>query len=161
MRLALRPATDDDRAFCEALTRSNLSVYLSARCMRWDAGLYEASWREFENLVIVADDRIAGVLRLRADGNVLEIRDLQVEPGAQGMGIGSWAIGQAKSMAAARGLEVVRLRVFEENPAKALYARLGFENEASVDGKLHMAFAVPSCPPRVDPSAATTGEQRT
>jgi ribosomal protein S18 acetylase RimI-like enzyme len=161
MKRALRPATEVERAFCEALTRSNLSVYLSARCMPWNPGLYEASWREFENLMLVADDRIAGVLRLRADGNVLEIRDLQVEPGAQGQGIGSWAIGQAKLLAAERGFDAVRLRVFEENPAGALYARLGFEREASVDGKVQMACAVRSCLRRVDPSAATTGEQRT
>ncbi len=162
MRLALRPATEDECAFCEALTRSNLSVYLAARGTPWDADVYRASWWEFENLMVLADGRIAGVLRLLADGGALEIRDLQVSPALQGQGIGAWAIGQAKSLATERGFDVVRLRVFEENPARALYGRLGFESEASVDGKVQMAYAVASGPSGdLLPSVAATGKQRT
>src|ERR671912_734366 len=130
MRLALRPAAEEELAFCEALTRGNLSVYLAARGTFWDPGLYRANWGEFENLVILADGRLAGVLRLRAAGDALEIRDLQIVPACQGQGIGSWAIEKAKSLAADRGFGMVRLRVFEENPAKALYARLGFRGDA-------------------------------
>lgn len=154
MRLALRPAAEDQLAFCEALTRSNLSAYLVARGMAWDAGLYRASWREFENLMVLADDRVAGVLRLRADGGALEIRDLQVEPASQGQGIATWAIQQVKSLAAERGFELIRLRVFEENPAKVLYARLGFVREAVVGRKVHMALALPPGDPGAVPPAA-------
>lgn len=160
MRLALRPATEDERAFCGALTRSNLSVYLAARGTSWDPGLYRASWREFENLAILADDRVAGVLRLRADGGTLEIRDLQVVPASQGQGIGTWAIQQAKSLAADRGSDLVRLRVFEENPARALYARLGFGSEVVVAGKVQMAFTMPPGTPGVDPSGGVTWKER-
>ena len=147
MRLDLRPAAEDQLELCEALTRSNLSAYLAARGTPWDSGLYLASWREFENLMILADGRVAGVLRLLAAGDALEIRDLQVVPACQGQGIGSWAIGQARSRAADRGFGMVRLRVFEENPARVLYARLGFESDAIVDGKVHMSLAVPGVVP--------------
>jgi ribosomal protein S18 acetylase RimI-like enzyme len=126
MKLALRPATEAELGFCEALTRSNLSGYLATRGTHWDPGRYRASWRAFENLLILADDRAAGLLRLLGDGRALEIRDLQVVPACQGQGIGSWAIQQVKSQAARSGVECIRLRVFEENPARALYARLGF-----------------------------------
>ena len=143
MRLALRPAAVDQLAFCEALTRDNLSVYLAARGMPWDPGLYFASWREFENLVILVDDCVAGALRSRADEGALEIRDLQMVPAYQGRGIGGWAIQQPKSLAAERGVGQVRLRVFEENPARALYARLGFKSGAILDGKVQMSFALP------------------
>src|SRR5688500_10633605 len=121
MRLALRPAAEDELASCEALTRGNLSGYLAARGMPWDSGLCCASWGEFENLVILADDGVAGVLRLRAAGDAREIRDLQVVPACQGQGIGRCAIGQARSLAVDCGFGVVRLRVFEENPARVLY----------------------------------------
>ena|SRR5688572_14867959 len=143
MKLDLRPAAEEQLGFCEALTRGNLSAYLAARGTPWDSGLYLASWNELENLVILADDRVAGVLRLWAAGDALEIRDLQVDPACQGQGIGAWAIQQAKSLAADRGFGLVRLRVFEENPARSLYARLGFESEAIVGGKVHMSFALP------------------
>lgn len=147
MRLALRPAAEVELAFCEALTRGNLSGYLAARGAVWDSRLYLASWREFENLVILADDGVAGVLRLRAAGDALEIRDLQVVPACQGQGIGSWAIGQARSLAAERGFGMVRLRVFEENPAKVLYARLGFRSDASFEGKVQMSLTLPGVVP--------------
>ena len=160
MTLALRPATKDQRAFCEALTRSHLAAYRAARDMSWDAGLYRASWQEFENLMILADERVAGVLRLRAAGAALEIRDLQVVPELQGQRIGTWAIQQAKALAAGRGFDMVRLRVFAENPARSLYARLGFVSEAIVAGKVHMAFDVRPGTPGVVAPAAMTWEQR-
>lgn len=156
MKLALRPATEDEPGFCEALTRGNMSVYLAARGARWDHARYRASWHGFENLVIVGDDRVIGVLRLLADGRALEIRDLQVVPACQGQGIGSWAIQQAKSLAARRRFDLIRLRVFEENPARALYARLGFVGEAAAFGKLRLAFALPRDEARVRPVAGTT-----
>jgi GNAT superfamily N-acetyltransferase len=143
MRLALRPATEGEREFCEALARRNLSPYLAARDTPWDSGLYLASWSEFENLMILANDQVAGVLRLNADGAALEIRDLQVVPAYQNHGIGSWAIQQARLLAAARGFGLVRLRVFEENPAKALYSQLGFVSETIVGGKVQMSLALP------------------
>ena len=152
MRLALRPAAGDQLEFCEVITRGNLSAYLATRGTPWDPGFYRASWKEFENLVILADDRIAGVLRLRVDDGALEIRDLQVDPACQGRGIGSWAIGQAKSLAADRGLGMIRLRVFVENPARALYAQLGFESEAIAAGKVHMSFILPPRTPGVIPT---------
>lgn len=156
MELALRPATDDQRAFCEALTRGNLSTYLASRGTRWQPGRYRASWDRFENLVIVADDRPAGLLRLCADGPALEIRDLQVVPACQGRGIGGWAVQEVKSLAAQRGFALIRLRVFEENPARALYARLGFLEEAVARGKVHMALALADQDACLVPDAATT-----
>ena len=77
-----------------------------------------------------------------------------------GRGSATWAIQQAKSLAADRGFDLVRLRVFEENPARALYARLGFGSEAIVAGKVHMAFPMPPGTPGVDPSAWMTWKQR-
>ena len=160
MKLALRPANEDERPYCEALTRSNLSAYLAARAMPWNAGRYGASWNAFENLVIVADGRTVGVLRLRAECGALEIRELQVDPASQRQGIGTWAIGQAKTLAAIRGFEWVRLRVFEENPARALYARLGFGSESIAAGKVQMGFAVLPGAAVDASSAAKTGAQR-
>lgn len=79
-------------------------------------------------------------------------------PACQGQGIGNWAIQQVKSQGARRGFECIRLRVFVENPARALYARLGFVSEGVVAGKLQMAFAVPPGSPGLGPSDET--EQR-
>ena len=140
MKLSLRPADDRERAFCEALNRRNMGHYLAARGTAWDSSRFLATWAQFENLMILAGTQVVGVLRLVPEQDALVLRDLQVVPEHQGRGIGSWAVAQAQSMATSRGFRRLQLRVYAENPAKALYARLGFKAVAVVDGTIHLAW---------------------
>lgn len=142
MNLTLRPADDGDFEFCESLSRRNMCKYLAARGIAWDPVRFRASWAEFENLIIVAEAGAAGLLRLLPEHDALGLRDLQVLPGLRGQGIGAWAVGQAQFIAASRGYRRVQLRVYEENPARALYARLGFEPGRVLGGAVHMTCAV-------------------
>lgn len=145
MGLSLRPALEADVAFCESLSRSNMSSYRSARGVAWDPHRFVSSWEQFENFVILADGRAVGLLRLLAVDGALEIRDLQLLPAHQRHGVGSWAVAQTVSEASRRGIGALRLRVFEENPAMRLYARLGFRTDAiDGDGKVHMSYALPT-----------------
>ena len=146
MQLSLRTADDQERAFCEALNRRNMSGYLATRGVAWDSSRFLASWAQFENLMILAESQVVGLLRLMSEQDALGIRDLQVVPEHQGRGVGSWAVAQAWSMAASRGFRHLRLRVYEENPAKALYARLGFKVVAIVKGTIHMTSDLPPAP---------------
>lgn len=143
-RLSLKPATEADLEFCESLARSNMSAYLSARGISWDPARYLASWAAFENLVICLDERRVGLLRLLLLDGALEIRDLQVLASHAGQSIGTWAVNQAVAQAVARGVGLLRLRVYEENPARHLYARAGFTVETTDKGIVHMAYALPS-----------------
>lgn len=54
------------------------------------------------------------------------IRDLQIEADFQNRGIGGECVNFANGLAEKGGLNVLGLRVFEENPACELYERLGF-----------------------------------
>ncbi|HUH89927.1 MAG TPA: GNAT family N-acetyltransferase [Lysobacter sp.] len=139
MDVSLRPATQEEFAFCESLSRRNMGGYLAARKILWDPDRFLASWAAFENLMIVADSRVVGLLRLAPEQDALGLRDLQIIPEYQGRGIGNWAVRQAQSIAASRGFRRLRLRVYTENPAGALYARAGFKVESVVDGTIHMA----------------------
>ena len=152
MKLTLRPADDGDFEFCESLNRRSMGKYLAARGIAWDPVRFRASWAEFENLIIVADSKAVGLLRLLPENDALGLRDLQVLPGLRGQGIGTWAVRQVQSMAARRGYRRVQLRVYQENPARALYARLGFEGGRVLGGTVHMA-----CPvvPRQDRAQST------
>ena len=143
MRLSLQLATDSDREFCESLNRENMSAYLAARNSIWDSNRYVQSWVEFENWLILESGVVVGLLRLFPALSALEVRDLQVLPARQGHGIGAWAIQQAKCQAVARGLFTLRLRVYEDNPAKSLYLRQGFTVEAVRDGVVHMVCTSP------------------
>ena len=143
MKRQLRPAQEADFAFCESLSRSNMASYHSARGIAWDPDRFLASWTQFETFVICADDVRAGLLALSVVHGALEIRDLQVAPTHRNHGIGTWAIAQAKSEAASRALEALRLRVYADNPARHLYARLGFKVDSTDDGVLHMTYQLP------------------
>ena len=143
MRLSLRPALKQDFAFCESLNRGNMSDYLDARGISWDPDRFLASWTEFENLVIQLDAQDVGLLRLATEQSGLGLRDLQILPKHQNHGIGSWAVCQAQSIAAERGFQRLQLRVYEENPAKRMYSRLGFKTELTTDGTAHMVYELP------------------
>ena len=144
MTPTLRPATDADRAFCEARSRGNMAHYRDARGIVWDPARFVASWAEFENHIIVVDGVNVGTLRLLAVDDALEIRDLQLLPSHQGQGIGSWALETARTMAMARGFGALRLRVFPENPAHRLYSRFGFEAVVTENGVVHMQLLLPT-----------------
>lgn len=142
LALALRAATDSERGFCEALGRANMAPYLAARGIAWEPARFRASWEAFENLVIEADGHIAGLLRLTPEADALGLRDLQILPALQRRGIGTWAVRQAARLAAARGYRHLRLRVYEENPAQALYLRLGFRLDCIEAGTTHLVLTL-------------------
>ncbi|WP_290886388.1 GNAT family N-acetyltransferase [Arenimonas sp.] len=143
MNLSLRPAEASELAASEALSRGNMASYRASRGVSWDTERFRLSWKEFENLAIDDGEHCCGYIRLLPEGDALAIRDIQIAPGFQGKGIGSWAIEQVKQMAAARGYRVVQLRVYPENPAMGLYARLGFVPDHAEESVLHMRCHLP------------------
>lgn len=138
-----RAADGRDFAFCEQLSRSNMAPYRAARGIAWNPQRFRASWAKFENLIVLAGDEAVGLLRLLPEGEALGLRDLQVVPARQGQGIGGWAVRQAQGLAVQRGHPRLQLRVYADNPARRLYARLGFTVEVESDGTLHMAWSPP------------------
>ena len=143
MELSLRSAEETDLGFCESLNRGNMSHYLADRAIAWDPDRFLRSWADFENLIIQLDGQDIGLLRLTPEQQGLGLRDLQVLPAHQNRGIGSWAVRQAKSIAASRGFQRLQLRVYEDNPAKRLYTRMGFQTEREVAGTVHMMYELP------------------
>jgi ribosomal protein S18 acetylase RimI-like enzyme len=139
MQVSLRPAVDSDIAFCEVLSRGNMAHYHAARGIEWNTELFVSTWNELENHLILADGKVAGLLRLLTVDDTLDIRDLQVLPAWQNQGVGSWAVAWTRAEAARRGLSRVGLRVFADNPALKTYERIGFKAEAVDDhGKVRM-----------------------
>lgn len=53
-------------------------------------------------------------------------------------------------MARAHGIGALRLRVYEENPARHLSTRLGFKVESIDSGTVHMSYAVLPDQPAAD-----------
>lgn len=143
MGLSLRPASEDELAASESLSRLNMVGYRASRGVSWDTERFRLSWDEFENLAIVHGSERCGFIRLMPEGGALAIRDIQIAPAFQRRGIGAWAIAQVMHMAALRGYPAVQLRVYPENPAMALYCKLGFSADRVEDAVVHMRCPVP------------------
>ena len=103
-----------------------MASYYKQYDIKWNDDLFDQSWTEFDNFQIFRGNIKVGVLRLWRELSDLYIRDLQISQTFQNQGIGTNAVEYARTLAESEGLKFVKLRVFESNPAKELYERLGF-----------------------------------
>jgi ribosomal protein S18 acetylase RimI-like enzyme len=119
-----------------------MSSYRASRGISWDSERLRLG--EFENRAIIQDSQCLGFIRLLAEAGALAIRDIQIVQEFEGKGVGTWAIEQIKLLASERGYASVTLRVNPENPAMALYIRLGFGVERIGDAVVHMHCYIPT-----------------
>ncbi len=122
-----RPATDHDLDFARDLTRTNMLRYYIQHDLLWLDEAFDVAWAGRDNRVIVHFDRRLGFVSLSRDARALYIRELQVGQAYRGQGAGSWAIDQVLALACREGRGALRLTVFENNPARALYERKGLK----------------------------------
>ena len=123
--LALRLATAQDLPFARTLTRRGMLTYYLRHDLLWLDEAFDVAWAGRENWLICRDAAVLGFISLSRDANALYIRELHVLEAFQGQGAGSWAIDQVLAMTSKERRPALRLTVFENNPAKALYERKG------------------------------------
>ncbi|OOF30157.1 GNAT family N-acetyltransferase [Salinivibrio proteolyticus] len=141
MDVAIGPTTDAN--YSQKLIQENMAPYYEARKIAWNPQMFMESWRVFDNYEIRHERKRCGVIRLKADGETLFIRDLQIEPSKQRQGIGREAINWAIAYAQTSGYAHLALRVFAENPAVSLYQALGFvETGRSRDAVLTLSLSL-------------------
>ena len=125
MGFELRPATSRDLDFARELTCKTMLRYYIQHDLLWQDEAFDVAWAGRENWLIVRDDRRLGYVSLSRDARALYIRELHVLEAFRGQGAGSWAIDQVLAMACKERRPALRLTVFENNPAIALYERKG------------------------------------
>ncbi|KAA0967823.1 N-acetyltransferase [Pseudomonas sp. ANT_H12B] len=125
MEFELRPATLRDLDFARDLTCKTMLRYYIQHNLLWQDEAFDVAWAGRENWLIVRDEMLLGYVSLSRDARALYIRELHVLETFQGQGAGSWAIDQVFAMACKERRPALRLTVFENNPAKALYERKG------------------------------------
>ena len=136
----LRPKHTEDEAFLAALF---------CACRETEFGLlpeiqresllrlqYEAQSRGYakqfphsEDFIIEFDGKAAGRLLLNRGANELRVVDIAVVPELRGQGIASAVLRSLNSEAREAGVPLT-LSVWRDNPALALYRRLGFRVQA-------------------------------
>jgi len=122
----LRLARPDEYEFALSLTRSNMIGYYRKHGLSWRNDLFRASWDASENHLVEWAGMPVGVLRLDVEDEALHVRDIHIVSTHRNLGAGTFMLLQAREIARQRGLGLMRLRVFVDNPAAALYRRLGF-----------------------------------
>lgn len=127
MAFELRPATHRDLAFARELTRKNMLRYYIQHDLLWQDEGFDVGWAGRENWLIVRNETLLGFVSLSRDAKALYIRELHVIEAFRGQGAGSWTIDQVFAMACKERCPALRLTVFENNPAQALYARKGLK----------------------------------
>lgn len=125
MGFELRPARSRDLDFARELTCKTMLRYYIQHDLLWQDEAFDVAWAGRENWLIVRGDRRLGYVSLSRDARALYIRELHVLEAFRGQGAGSWAIDQVLAMARKERRPALRLTVFENNPAIALYERKG------------------------------------
>lgn len=134
--LALRAVGHGDFAFLASLHETLRRAALEAT-VGWDATReaqrLKAMIRPGLDQVVLLDGRPVGIVAMTAEPHRLWLRRIQLLPSDQGRGIGTALLRFALAEGRRLGLPVF-LRVRRDNPAQALYARLGFRITGEAPG---------------------------
>lgn len=127
MEFEWRPATERDLVFARDLTRRNMLRYYIQHDLLWLDEAFDVAWTGRDSRLIMRGNDLVGYVSLSRDLRALYIRELQIAEAFRRQGAGSWAIDQLLLMAQDERRPALRLTVFENNPARALYERKGLQ----------------------------------
>lgn len=143
MAFTLKAASDQHLAFARSLTHQAMGHYYRQYDLTWSDKGFDTAWAGRENWLICRDAAVLGFTSLSRDANALYIRELHVSEAARGQGIGSWTIDQVFALACQERRPALRLTVFTDNPAQALYLRMGLQIVGQDDCFLRMQRPCP------------------
>jgi len=106
---ALRESLERLGLFSQERSRERLRSNFRPECMRH----------------IVCDGERVGLLTVFPEGDALKLQHLYLAPGAQGKGIGAWALEQVKVQAREQRRDV-KLEALPQSDANRFYLRHGF-----------------------------------
>ena len=127
--ISFEPATEEDKAYFQALGRACYEDVVTRQFGQWDEVLqrqnFEVKWPEHNFRKIMVDDVLVGGVWTDDFADYVQLREIQIHPDFQGQGIGA-AIVQMEIDQTRKMDKRLRLRVLFENKAINLYRRLGF-----------------------------------
>ncbi|AXL50771.1 acetyltransferase [Paraburkholderia caffeinilytica] len=140
--LTLRPALDADERFLFELRKATMTEHLARAGEPADDAEHRARlhYRYDAARVICVDGAPAGLLKAYRTETEWFVSQVQIAPEHQGCGIGERVLQTVLQAAQAEALPVA-LKVLKDNPARRLYARLGFEIVDEDEIQFHMRRA--------------------
>ena len=138
MKVEYRKA--ESKKFSSLLIQENMKAYYAAKDIIWDPEFFDRHWKIFKNLEVYYNSECVGILRFSFNDQNCYIRDLQIKSSYQGKGVGSHCLHYAIELGKTRGDRFIKLKVFSDNPAIALYQRHGFQKIAELGFLTEMAL---------------------
>ena len=125
--ISFRRAIANDRAFLLTLRKTSMNAHLKAAGIYLDDHSHMQRIDEFfsDSNIILYQNKTIGLLKLGLFSDKIHIRQFQLIPQYQGLGIGSRVLGLVKRKAQEKKLDIT-LNVLLNNPAKELYLRHDF-----------------------------------
>lgn len=139
MHIVLRPARDDDFAFCWALYTAEGAWMIHSLNLDVDvvSEKFRRAWKADETRIIAVDGQEIGWMQQRVQDGTLYLAQIFVDKAVQNRGIGTTVVnGLLKE--AVEAAQSVTLGVIRNNPAVRLYKRLGFYVTGEDEQKLYM-----------------------
>jgi len=132
--LEFRPATAEDFEFAHELTRSNMEAYVIRHFGGWSCDIFTENYRKGRNFILWVSDVRMGYVRLVSRPPILLLDDIQISPSHQRQGFGSLVLAHLNTLLPDLACTAIRLRVYDENPARRLYLRVGFREVERLEG---------------------------
>jgi ribosomal protein S18 acetylase RimI-like enzyme len=148
LHLSRRPATAGDLPFLLQLRQATMAVHLAASGVELSEDEHIARLRYAFDVaeILLHEGTPVGMVKVQRGSDPWNIAQLQVSPEFQGRGFGAWLVREIIREASELGAGVA-LFVLPDNPAKRLYASLGFE----VVGRSGSEDYMRRVPPRPSP----------
>jgi ribosomal protein S18 acetylase RimI-like enzyme len=124
--ITLRNPLSTDFPFVEKLLIDNMIGYYHRHRLQFSKAVFGQAYAESENYIIEDGNERIGFLRLTTDKHSLHISDVQIVKWKQNAGVGSKVLEFVHNLAKYRGITMVTLNVFFDNPAANLYWRNGY-----------------------------------
>ncbi len=129
MNITLRAATQSDADFLFQVQCAALQTYVVQTWGAWDDAWQQQRFQQHFNpaacQIVLYQEQAIGVICVDRSTTEIHLGKIELLPAYQGRGIGTRLILDLLIEAAQQGVPVT-LQVLKVNPARRLYARLGF-----------------------------------
>ncbi len=116
-----------------------MKSYFEAQDIVWDKARYEKELQNGFVRIAEIDGERVGFYHLGEKETHVHIHTIQIDAAKRNLGIGSQVMHQIEKDVLKMGKDKIQLNVFEANPAKKLYLRLGYQVEEKSGSKFLMS----------------------
>ena len=141
LSVGFKRAVREDLNFLLTLRKSSMTEHLNKAGLNYTDEDHVARINEYfeDSFIITNHNENIGLVKLGVFSNRIHIRQFQILPHFQGLGIGSYVLDVVKKKANKLNLPIT-LYVLFDNPAKHLYIRHGFYVEEQLTKEYKMRW---------------------